>query len=694
MANRYWVGGSGTWNTTSTTNWSASSGGAGGASVPTAADSVFFDRTGTYTVTCTGDLKCLDITVSAGTVTFADGTSPTFTISGSMSLLAGTAWNTTGAITFNATSSGKAITTNGVYIAGNITFNGSGGTWQLGSAITTAGIIYFNAGTFTTGTNYSITALSIRIDGATVYLNGSSVYVSLAGNTFMYFSGTLATGTSKIYATASTVDFFCAGVGALYDVYFNNSNIDFVRLSCQGCTLRYVTVTKRSNPGVGEFQINGTPTSISNLSIIGGGGANCRMRIQSNQPDLFTRVLTCNSISFTDVDFRGITAAGNAAPFWGTRLGDCGGNSNIDFDPAKTVYWNLAAGGTWSSTAWATTGGGTPSINNFPLAQDTVIFQSTGLNSGTTVYVDGNYSIGTLDLSARTSNTMNLQLLTNIEIYGNWIGGSGVTMSGTGTIVFRGGTAQAFTSAGVVFVSPIKINSPSGTVTLQDNLTVSSSGAGAVSLINGTLNLNGKTLTLSSPTTATFLVAAGDSGGSRNLTFNGGTLSIATSGSAVFNNTSPTNFTTTAGTGTGKITLTSASDKTFVGGGSTFNCTLDQGGAGALTITDSNTFNDITNSYKATAPTTIKFTAGTTTTVSNFTATGSGGKLLTINSSTSGTQFTLSKSSGLVNATYLNIKDSVATGGATWKALSSVNSGNNTGWTIFSGIGNFLAFFE
>jgi hypothetical protein len=43
LADRYWVGGTGTWSSSNTTNWSASSGGAGGASVPTAADNVFFD---------------------------------------------------------------------------------------------------------------------------------------------------------------------------------------------------------------------------------------------------------------------------------------------------------------------------------------------------------------------------------------------------------------------------------------------------------------------------------------------------------------------------------------------------------------------------------------------------------------------------------------------------------------------------
>lgn len=52
MANRYWVGGSGTWDTTSTANWSTATGGAPGASAPGAADVAFFDaNSGTGTVT-------------------------------------------------------------------------------------------------------------------------------------------------------------------------------------------------------------------------------------------------------------------------------------------------------------------------------------------------------------------------------------------------------------------------------------------------------------------------------------------------------------------------------------------------------------------------------------------------------------------------------------------------------------------
>lgn len=43
MANKFWVGGTGTWSSTNTTNWSTTSGGAGGAAVPNVSDIVTFD---------------------------------------------------------------------------------------------------------------------------------------------------------------------------------------------------------------------------------------------------------------------------------------------------------------------------------------------------------------------------------------------------------------------------------------------------------------------------------------------------------------------------------------------------------------------------------------------------------------------------------------------------------------------------
>jgi hypothetical protein len=79
MADRYWVGGAGTWNSSDTTNWSATSGGAGGASAPTSVDSVFFNSLSNataYAVTVGTNANALDVTIAgpaSGNVTFTRG---------------------------------------------------------------------------------------------------------------------------------------------------------------------------------------------------------------------------------------------------------------------------------------------------------------------------------------------------------------------------------------------------------------------------------------------------------------------------------------------------------------------------------------------------------------------------------------------------------------------------------------------
>jgi hypothetical protein len=202
-------------------------------------------------------------------------------------------------------------------------------------------------------------------------------------------------------------------------------------------------------------------------------------------------------------------------------------------------------------------------------------------------------------------------------------------------------------------------------------------------LTNGTLDLAGFTLTVGTA----FTTAAG----TKNLTFNGGTLVCPAAATTAFNNAAPTGFTTTAGTGTGTISMTAATAKTFVGGGSTFNCTINQGGAGALTITGANTFSNITNTVQ---PASVLFTAGTTTTFSNFSLSGTAGNLITIASATAAVH-TLSKATGTVSRDYLSITNSTATGGAAWYAGStSTNGGGNTGWIFTAapiGSGSFFS---
>ncbi len=528
------------------------------------------------------------------------------------------------------------------------------------------------------------------------------------------------------------------------------------------------------------------------------------------------------------------------------------------FPAAKTVYYRQTGSANWGATgsgSWSATSGGAFDATMFPLAQDTVVFPAaTYPASGSTTTINANYNIGTIDMSLRTSNTMTLATSTNIPVvYGNWINGTGITISGSQQISFFGRTAQTITSAGRSFTQSIFINSPSGTVQLQDAFTsgstsgltltngildlqsytlsigslsssnsntrtiafgtgqitctgtgtawststvtgltttgtqvvnVTSVGSTAITvtpgalsqansisfnftggtyaltflsnpghtarnvdftgyagtlgstsnaviygnfklssgitlsssflemrfgatsgtqqittnaktidfpltfngvggtfqlqdsltmgstrtatLTNGTLDLNGKTLTVGTAfTTAT---------GTKNLTFNGGTLVCPDPNTTAFNNASPTGFTTTAGTGTGVISMTAATAKTFVGGGSTFNCTLNQGGAGTLTIEGSNTFSNITNTYKSTGATSILFTAGTTSTFADWNASGESTRLLTIGSVTAASH-TLSKASGTVSADFLSISRSTATGGAGWYAGANSTDG-------------------
>ena len=702
MADRYWVLGTGTWNSTSTTNWSASSGGAGGASVPTAADNVFFDANSNvlataFTVTMANTPRvCNDFTASGldGVMTLA-GTSIGLTVSGSLTFQATNFTRTyTGTTTFNATTTGKTVTTNGVAFGATVTFDGVGGAWTLGSALN-CGVnsLTITNGTFDTSSisNYSVTADSFSSSNSnarTINLNASTV--TLGGTSPITFTTstnlTFNAGTSQINFTSSSL-LFNTGGQTFHNVSFSQIS-GFTNISGTA-TYNNLTFASRTSVGLGKFNFSANQTINGTFTIGAGTTASCRYLINSNVIGT-TYTLTCASIAaVSDVDFRDITIAGAHGTLSGTRLGDCKGNTNITFPAAKTVYYRQTGSANWGATgagSWSATSGGAFDATMFPLAQDTAVFPATTYPANiAATSINSDYNIGTIDMSLRTSNTMTLATgVTVLSIYGDWINGTGITLSGTSSLTFAGRTTQTITSAGRSFTQSIIINSPSGSVTLQDALTT---GTGVTTtLTNGTLDLNGFTYTVGTAfTTAT---------GTKNLTFNGGTLVCPTAATTAFNNAAPTGFTTTAGTGTGTISMTAATAKTFVGAGSTFNCTLNQGGAGALTITGSNTFSNITNTVQ---PASVLFTAATTSTFTNFSLSGTAGNLITIGSVTAASH-TLSKASGTVSSDYLSISRSTATGGAGWYAgANSTNGGNNSGW-IFTAPpsgsnSNFLMFF-
>jgi hypothetical protein len=150
MATRYWVGGSGTWDASSTSNWSATTGGASGASAPVAADTVIFDSgSGTGTCTTASGAVCSAVTLNSATVGLTLGAN--LTMAASFSFTQGTL--SLGSSTLSCLSfvSSNANTRSIVFATGNITLTGNGVTvWNAGNV---AGFSY--TGTPTINLTYS-----------------------------------------------------------------------------------------------------------------------------------------------------------------------------------------------------------------------------------------------------------------------------------------------------------------------------------------------------------------------------------------------------------------------------------------------------------------------------------------------------------------------------------------------------------
>ena len=473
------------------------------------------------------------------------------------------------------------------------------------------------------------------LDGV-MTLAGSSIGLTVSGSlTFPATNFTLTyDGTTTFNATTTGKTITTNGVSMLGFIYFNGAG--------------------------GAWTLNSALSTTSGLQL-DRGTVNLNNLTWTGQT-LTSSTTTTRRIAFSTTGSVSLFGTGNVIQ----------NTTSVGFTVTGTPNVYITSTGSTAINIRTTTS--SPLFNLFFTGGTYVLRLYESINSGSYNSLDFTGFAGTLTNLGGGYISGDLKLSTGLTYTAQATAIQFVRTSGTQTITSNGKTLnQSINVAGGTFA----------TVSLADNLTLGSSAT----LTSGKLDLAGFTLTC--PTT--FQTVAG----TKNLTFNGGTLVCSAASATAFNNAAPTNFTTTAGTGTGTISMTAATAKTFVGGGSTFNCTLNQGGAGALTITGSNTFSNITNTVQ---PASVLFTAATTSTFTNFNLSGTSGNLITIGSVTAASH-TLSKASGTVSASYLSISRSTATGGASWQAYTTngnVDGGNNSGW-LFSlpppSTGNFLVFF-
>jgi len=569
MATYYWRGGAGTWDATTTTNWSTTSGGLGGAGPPTSADNVIFDTLSNataYAVTIGTNAVCLDVTIAGpavGNVTITSSATSVINVFGSWTNAAtGVAFTTTNGanISFNATTTGKTITTNnvtlgtmGVYMGG-IGGVGVGGGWTLGSNYTSTGTLFSTAGNFSTA-NFTIAVLGLTCQGTvvrSVSLGSSAITCTAATGINISNTANLTfnAGTSTITATNNSFNLNGGGL-----TYYNviASSVTAATHTIQGTnTFNNLTFTSRTTDGIGFINLSANQTINGTLTI---GAANTAVRRLCVRSDVLgtQRTLTVATIAtLADVDFQNIVAAGASGTWSGTRLGNCLGNTNITFGAGVNKYWSTAAGisANWSGTTWATSSGGTAAVNNFPLAQDTCIIDNSGattgdgLRTGNTVTIDANWNMGTLSFSGRTVAFNWTQGNFDPTIFGNVTLTSSMTMTtvtGTPSWIFSGsGLTQTVDSAGITLrLSGFIVDSFGGTVSLARDTTVE-----LIAASNGTSTLTQGTLSLGSYTLTTVAFTSSNSN-IRTLAFGTGKIVVTANAITVFTTSTATNLTVT-----------------------------------------------------------------------------------------------------------------------------------------------------
>ena len=346
---RYWVGGTGTWDGTDTTHWATSSGGAGGASVPTFNKNVFFDaNSGGGTITTGTDgytlgmasLNCTGFTGTLDTRTAFESTGgPGFYVYGSVTLSTGGTYidlslNVIGNCTF--TSVGKKI---GQFVVGSVG-QGLGGTVTLADDFSCdAPDLGFDSFRLVGGTfdanNFNVTTL----DFYTQYDFVPSRTLNMGSGTWTLFGGFGSNGWYVNFGNLTGLTINCGtstinidGTDPSPGFNFTGAGFTYYNLNLATANLTFEfsddnSFNNISNSAVSGININGSGITITvaNFNVSGadpdfvnlGGGFTLSK---------LSGVVSCDYLNITNCD-----ATGGATWYAGANSVNGGGNTGWIF---------------------------------------------------------------------------------------------------------------------------------------------------------------------------------------------------------------------------------------------------------------------------------------------------------------------------------------------------------------------------
>jgi fibronectin-binding autotransporter adhesin len=407
--------------------------------------------------------------------------------------------------------------------------------------------------------------------------------------------------------------------------------------------------------------LDANQTVTGTLTINGNSTVN-RLLVQSNTLGTQRTITTTGATvggQYADFVDIAMTATTDLTGFTG-GAGDCGGNSGMTFTTPATQTWSGTSGGNWSANAWT---------SRIPLPQDDVVI-SSAFSASQTITINVKRMGKSIDFTGTTGNPVLAFGSTSRDIFGSLTLVSGMTTTGTVEAIFQGRSSYTLTTAGISLTCALRIQAPGGTLTLGDALTSSA----AITHTHGTFDTNDNNLTVTTFSSNATTTRAIDLGSS--------TITLTSTGS-VWNCANTGGLTFTAGTSTIKMTDSSATAKTFAGGGLTYNNVWNAPGAGTATlnISGANTMADLNDDGSAAHS--VLFTANLTHTFGSWT--GFAGNLVTIGSITAANHTLAKSGGGVVNVALAAVSRSTATPGSTWYASAAANdNGNNSGWSFSS----------
>jgi len=521
-----------------------------------------------------------------------------------------------------------------------------------------------------TGTKWSATSggaggASIPTFADDVYFNAASgaVTVTVPGNSVSFrnlnctgFTGTL-TGTSGSFFNSYGDITTGSGMTAFSGFRLGFQGAVNHQITSNGITFSFSDYVEQNVTGI-------TVTLLDNLKVV------------SNSFNLYRGTLNLNNNSLTydgtlfDIgsQFTTVLAFGSTGKL---ILGQA---CTLNFITSGGVLPNLSFTG--SKEVYIAGSSGTYTLERGLSPTNQQLNYLTTSTCSATVQFTGFDYVNTIDFSLGSPTLFLNQFSLSMQVLGDFILGPSVTI----TTPIDGRSISFVATSGTKIINTSGVNmkscgmnfSPSASVIydLQSDLVQNPVSNARIGIFAGTFNTNNYNITTSNFRTS-------------NSTVNLGSSTINSYGVADF---TESNYivriaaSTTLNAGTSTINAINNFAANFSGGGKTFYNFNKLSGAGKVTMLDSNLFNNISNTI---TPTIFSFAPGTTTTVNNFNIAGTSGNLATINSSSPGTKFNISRSSGIISVNYLAYQDSNATGGAVWQALASngnVDLGNNTGW--------------